>query len=123
MPLHFPFESRDSSFWRRTEEDKKKKTVAKQKKEPNKSHSFSLYPAEVYSQLIPRVLIFHNTKHNTNKHQQNRVEGGWRGWSRSVYDWLPPAYGLVPSATRVIVRLFACLSRTAVTIISLFLFS
>ena len=30
---------------------------------------------------------------------------------------------LVPSATRVIVRLFVCLSETAVTMISLFLFS
>ena len=73
MPLHFPFESYHSSFGRRTEEEKKKKTVAKRKKEANKSHSFSLYPAEVYSQLIPRVLIFHNTTQNNNKHRLEPV--------------------------------------------------
>ena len=44
-------------------------------------------------------------------------------WSRSVYHWLPPAYGVVPSATCVTVCLIVCLSGTAVTIISLFLFS
>ena len=98
MPLHFPFESRDSSFWRRTEEDKKKKTVAKQKKEANKSHSFSLYPAEVYSELIPRVLIFHNTKQNNNKHQQNRVEGdGEAGAGQFMTDFHPlTAWSQVP---------------------------
>ena len=37
--------------------------------------------------------------------------------------WLPPAHDMVPSATRVTVRLVVCLSGTAVTIISLFLFS
>ena len=42
-----------------------------------------------------------------------------RGWSRSVYDWLPPAYSMVPNATRVTIHLVVCLSRTAVTIISL----
>ena len=44
-------------------------------------------------------------------------------WSQSVYHWLPPAYGMVPSATCVTVCLIVCLSGTAVTIISLFLFS
>ena len=42
-----------------------------------------------------------------------------RGWSQSVYDWLPPVHGMVPSATRVNIRLVVCLSGTAVTIISL----
>ena len=44
------------------------------------------------------------------------------GAGQFMSDRLPPAYGMLPSATHITVHLVVCLSGTAVTIIALFLF-